>query len=120
MERKIIGTWNGVELMEQRYYAEVNGRVVGHDRKEDFKKESCGTIYCIAYYPVGQLAHRPEGLSEGIIAMGDYVPLGGHSRFNYLCNIGTKEDVDFVYNEVARDKTVTYASDIIKYLHSKN
>ena len=118
MERKreIIGTWNGVELMQGKYYAEVNGRVVGHDRKEDFWKESCGTIFNIAYCPVGKLARLPEGLSEGIIAMGDPTPWSG----NYLCSIGTKEDVDFVYNELSKGKTVTWASDILKYLHSKN
>lgn len=118
MERKreIIGTWNGVELMQGKYYAKVNGRVIGHDRKEDFRKESCGTIYFVAYYPVGQLARRPEGLSEGIIAMGDPAPWKGI----YLCSIGTKRDVDFVYNELSQGKTVTWASDIIKYLHSKN
>lgn len=122
MERKIIGTWNGVELMQGKYYAEVNGKVIGHDRKEDFNRDDCGTIYNIAYVPVGQLSIRPDGLSDGIIAMGDGTPIGGKSKFNYLCNIGSKDDADYVCNNLRGDlkKSVVYATDIFKYLNSKN
>ena len=37
-----------------------------------------------------------------------------------LTRITTKEDVYFVYNELSKGKTITWASDILKYLHSKN
>ena len=109
MERKIIGTWNGVELEQDHNYV---GLVLGRPE-----------IYKVTGRPDGQLGVLPDGLSEGIIAMGQPVrTIGGKSNWHILCKVGTKEDVDYIYNQLHLDlgKTYIMASDIISYLNSKN
>ena len=106
---KIIGTWCGKELKVGHSY---RLRGVGY----------CSETYDVVEIPTGQLTILPQGLSEGIIALGEpVITIGGHSSWHVLCNIGTKEDVDYIYNQLHRDlgKTYTMAYDIIKYLNSK-
>ena len=107
---KIIGTWNGKELEVGRFYHCYS---YGH----------CSENYEVVEVPRGQLSTLPKGLSEGIIALGEPVrSIGGISRWHVLCNIGTKEDVDYIYNHLHKDigKTYVMSYDIINYLHSKN
>lgn len=110
MERKIIGTWKGKELEVGFYY---------HLYSHGYHSEQ----YLVVERPIGQLSTLPTGLSEGIIALGEPVrTIGGHSRWHVLCNVGTKEDVDYIYNKLHIDlgKTWVDAGDIISYLNSKN
>lgn len=107
--KKIIGTWYGKELE------------VGHSYRLR-GVEYCSETYDIVEKPRGQLTILPQGLSEGIIALGEPVrTIGGHANWRVLCNIGAKEDVDYIYNHLHIDlgKTYIMASDIMKYLNSK-